>query len=83
MALNEAYNAAHPPVSGGEGSLAVVHARIPKCAIHGEECDGVTVTETYRTQHAKNTSGFKDLYPVVNGAGERQMVDWYGLLRDE
>jgi hypothetical protein len=87
MALNEAYNAAHPPSAGGveksEGSSGVVGARIPKCPIHGEECDGVTVTETWRTQHAKNTSGFRDLYPVIFGAGERQMVDWYGLLKDE
>jgi hypothetical protein len=87
MALNEAYNAAHPPFAGGveksEGSSGIVHARIPKCPIHGEGCDGVTVTETWRTQHAKNTSGFRDLYPVISGAGERQMVDWFQLLKDE
>jgi hypothetical protein len=73
MALNHAYNAANPLVS----------ARTPKCALHGEECDGVTVTETWKTQRARETTGFKDLYPVVSGAGDRVMVDWMKLLAEE
>jgi hypothetical protein len=77
MALNQHYNAAK------EGNRAVTGARLPKCALHGEECDGVSVAETWKTQHANETTGFKELYPVVEGAGDRIMVDWHQLLREE
>jgi hypothetical protein len=77
MALNQAYNAAK------SGSQAVVSARLPMCALHGEDCDGVSVAETWKTQHAKNTTVFKELFPVVQGASDRVMVDWHRLLREE
>jgi hypothetical protein len=77
MALNQHYNAVK------EGSRAVVSARLPVCVLHGEECDGVSVAETWKTQHAKQTTGFKELFPVVQGAGDRVMVDWHRLLREE
>ncbi|KAF2133405.1 hypothetical protein P153DRAFT_363602 [Dothidotthia symphoricarpi CBS 119687] len=54
-----------------------------KCPLHGEECDGVTVTGTWQTQAAIEGRGFADLYPVIVGAGGRRMVDWEGLLRQE
>jgi hypothetical protein len=73
MALNQAYNAANQSVS----------VRRSVCAIHGEGCDGVTVTETWKTQHAKEMTGFRDLYPVISGAGDRVMVDWATLLEEE
>jgi hypothetical protein len=73
IALNQAYNAANQAVS----------VRQPVCIIHGEECDGVTVTETWKTQHAKETTGFRDLYPVIFGAGDRVIVDWAALLAEE
>ncbi|KAL5120671.1 hypothetical protein ACEQ8H_001420 [Pleosporales sp. CAS-2024a] len=71
-ALNKAYNEA-------KGSAV----RAPKCAIHGEGCDGVTVTETWKSQRAKETTGFRDLYPIKKGAGDRVMVDWEQLLKEE
>jgi hypothetical protein len=80
MALNQAYNAANPVSSPKEEAVST---RMPKCALHGEGCDGVAVSETWRTQHAKETMGFKDLYPVVEGAGGRVMVDWQKLVREE
>jgi hypothetical protein len=73
MALNQAYNAANESVS----------VRQPVCVVHGEGCDGVTVTETWKTQHAKETYGFRDLYPIIHGAGDRIMVDWAILLEAE
>lgn len=80
MALNQAYNAANPvSLSPKE----VGSARVPKCALHGEGCDGVEVTETWRTQRAKETVGFKELFPVVEGSGDRVMVDWARLVREE
>jgi hypothetical protein len=71
LALNEAHNAANPPVVA------------PRCPLHGDACDGVTVTETWVTQRAKEGTGFKDLYPVVEGAGGRVMVDWMKLFDEE
>jgi hypothetical protein len=55
----------------------------PRCPLHGDACDGVTVTETWVTQRAKEGTGFKDLYPVVEGAGGRVMVDWMKLFDEE
>jgi hypothetical protein len=69
IALNQAHNAAKD-------------TRRP-CALHGEECDGVSVVETWKTRHAEETTGFKEPVPVVKGAGERVMVDWARLLKEE
>ncbi|KAH3946303.1 hypothetical protein HBI56_110880 [Parastagonospora nodorum] len=76
MALNQAYNAGR---MGEEG----VGARAPKCAVHGEECDGVAVMETWKTERAQQTSGFREVYPMIEGEGARVMVDWAHLLREE
>jgi hypothetical protein len=69
IALNQAHNAAKD-------------TRRP-CALHGEECDGVSVAETWKTRHAEETTGFKEPVPVVEGAGDRTMVDWARLLKEE
>lgn len=71
MALNQAYN------------FCRMGERAPKCAIHREECDGVTVTETWKTERAQQTSGFREVYPMIEGDGARVMVDWAHLLRVE
>jgi hypothetical protein len=76
MALNQAYNAA-------KVDSTTTAVRAPKCSLHGEECDGVSVAETWRTQHARETNGFVEMYPVISGAGERVMVDWVKLFREE
>jgi hypothetical protein len=85
MALNQAYNAANPVSLSASPVLQEeeISVRMPKCALHGEGCDGVAVSETWKTQHAKETMGFKDLYPVVQGAGDRVMIDWQKLMREE
>tara|TARA_R110002003_G_scaffold39_19_gene2555 strand:+ start:2644 stop:3876 length:1233 start_codon:yes stop_codon:yes gene_type:complete len=83
LALNQAWNARLGGDQPAQGTSAVVTAREPKCQLHGEGCDGVATTETWKTQHAVETTGFKELYPVVSGAGDRVMVDWFALLREE
>jgi len=60
-----------------------VSARVPKCALHGEDCDGVSVAGTWKTKLAQETTGFREVYPMLAGAGGRVMVDWMGLLREE
>lgn len=69
LLLNNAYNAANP---------APVQAT--KCALHGEDCDGVYVAETWRTQRARETVGMREVVPMVRGEGGREMVDWMGLV---
>jgi hypothetical protein len=69
IALNQAHNAAKD-------------ARRP-CALHGEECDGVSTSETWKTKNAEQTTGFAEPVPVVQGAGDRVMVDWHSLLKEE
>jgi len=76
MVLNQAYNEGRM----GEDGVGV---RAPKCAIHGEQCDGVTVTETWKTERAQQTGGFRDVYPMIEGDGARILVDWARLLRQE
>jgi hypothetical protein len=76
MALNQAYNAA-------KADLMPTAVRTPKCSLHGEDCDGVSVAETWKTQHARDTSGFVEMYPVISGAEERVIVDWVKLFREE
>ncbi|KAH7088400.1 hypothetical protein FB567DRAFT_548445 [Paraphoma chrysanthemicola] len=83
LALNHAWNARLDGDQSAQGSKAVVSARLPKCTLHGEECDGVGTTETWKTQHAARTTGFKEAVPVLVGAGDRVMVDWFALLREE
>ncbi|KAF2828488.1 hypothetical protein CC86DRAFT_437790 [Ophiobolus disseminans] len=81
MLLNQAHNAAKQ--EPGLGSQGVVKARVPKCCVHGEGCDGVSVSGTWKTRLAEQTGGFSEEYAVVHGAGGRRMVDWYGLLKEE
>jgi hypothetical protein len=77
MALNQAYNASKAVPS------PIVSARTLKCSIHGQGCDGVSVAETWKTQHAMQTNGFRELYPVIHGVGGRFMVDWMKLVKEE
>lgn len=55
---------------------------IPKCMIHGENCDGETVTHPHLTEQVRKGIGFRDLYPTIE-AGGRTMVDWARLLEEE
>jgi hypothetical protein len=69
IALNQAHNAAKD-------------ARRP-CALHREDCDGVSTSETWKTRNAEQTAGFAEPVPVIQGAGDRVMVDWHSLLKEE
>lgn len=81
LALNKAYNAANPPTPCG--SKAVVSAVAPECPLHGKECDGVSVSQTWRTRRAIENAGLKEVYPMVMGLGGRQIVDWDQLYKEE
>ncbi|KAF2727430.1 hypothetical protein EJ04DRAFT_557404 [Polyplosphaeria fusca] len=55
---------------------------LKKCALHGEECDGETVTNLHLTEATRRGIGFKEAYPVIEKKG-RVMVDWEDLVRQE
>ncbi|KAF1999677.1 hypothetical protein P154DRAFT_216778 [Amniculicola lignicola CBS 123094] len=55
---------------------------ILKCVIHGEDCDGETVTHEHVTLQVGNSRGFRELYPSIE-AGGRKMVDWAKILQEE
>ncbi len=68
LALNQAYNAAN--------------ARC--CPIHGETCDGKTVSELRLTERAREGKGFKEEdYPVLMCGDGSVLVDWAKLLGEE
>ena len=56
--------------------------RVPPCPLHGEECDGVTVTMLWLTKRKLDGEGFVEEPPIIERAG-REMVDWAGLLEKE
>lgn len=64
------------------GDLARATAeRVKPCAIHGEECDGVSVEGACLTEETKNGLGFVEEVPMIE-IGGREMVDWAGLLQE-
>lgn len=56
--------------------------RVPPCAIHGEECDGVATDRLWLSEEVRRGMGFVGEVPVVD-CGGRVMVDWAGLLEEE
>lgn len=56
-------------------------ARTAPCAIHGEECDGVSTERMWKTEETKRSRGFMEEVPMVD-AGGRVMVDWARLLEE-
>lgn len=54
----------------------------PACTIHGEGCEG-EVAETNITERARQGTGFRDLYPSVEGENGEKMVDWKKLYDEE
>lgn len=53
-----------------------------KCAIHGEGCDGTTVTNEHNTEHIRSRRGFLEEFPMIEREG-RTMIDWYKLVKEE
>lgn len=66
----------------GSSSTNDPQDRPSKCELHGEDCDGETVTGFHLTETSRRGRGFKDLYPVVENKG-RVMVDWHRLMFEE
>ncbi|KAH9877225.1 hypothetical protein IAQ61_002588 [Plenodomus lingam] len=55
---------------------------VQKCALHGDECDGETVTSVHQTEQARRERGFQDVYPTIT-VGGRTMIDWVEVMRME
>lgn len=71
-----------PPTTLLTSSEDLSDKRAGKCPIHGEECDGMTVTRKWQTQTAIEGKGFIDLYPMIVGDGGRRMIDWARMLKE-
>lgn len=63
-------------------NAAVNNKSVLKCAVHGDDCDGVTVTNDHLTLATRKSRGFKEPYPVLVSE-DRSMIDWYTLLQEE
>ena len=69
-------------LSAGDLARSTVPARVKPCAIHGEECDGVTVERACLIEETKKGFGFvEEEVPIIERGG-RQMVDWASLLEE-
>jgi hypothetical protein len=55
--------------------------RVKPCAIHGEECDGVSVGRACLTEETRRGLGFVEEVPVI-APEDKQMVDWASLLEE-
>ena len=75
---DHALSAEHLPRLGTVGGSV----RVPPCPLHGEECDGVTVTMPWLTKRKLDGEGFVGEPPMIERAG-REMVDWAGLVEKE
>ncbi|KAH9871684.1 hypothetical protein J1614_005939 [Plenodomus biglobosus] len=96
IALNTAYNAANPrrptftldDTSTREESTldtttaGTTETYVPKCPLHGAECDGESVTHVHQTEHARRGRGFRDLYPTIT-VGDRTIIDWARVMQQE
>ncbi|KAJ4382444.1 hypothetical protein N0V86_002779 [Didymella sp. IMI 355093] len=60
---------------------SVAPERAKPCAIHGEECDGVSVERACLTEETRWELGFVEEVPVIS-RGDKQMVDWASLLEE-
>ncbi|RMZ71706.1 hypothetical protein GMOD_00006849 [Pyrenophora seminiperda CCB06] len=74
--LNEAYNAANPPMSEGSVKRCTLEA-------HSESCNGDTVSEAHLTKRFRETTGFKDSLPMLECGDGRVMIDWVWLMGEE
>ncbi|KAF3042467.1 hypothetical protein E8E12_009900 [Didymella heteroderae] len=68
-------------LSAGNLACPNAAARVKPCAIHGEECDGVSVERACLTEETKKGVGFVEEVPLLEARG-RQMVNWEVLLEE-
>ncbi len=78
-ASNMLADSAHAMVSSSsEGDMTLDSgsgAKVLKCPIHGEGCDGETTTTLHQTEAMRRAGGFSGSYPMIRAKG-RVMVDW-------
>jgi hypothetical protein len=65
-----------------EGFGEEPHGKVTKCALHGEECDGVSVGHLHLTETARQGCGFQEKYPTIRNGG-REIVDWFRIINEE
>lgn len=68
-------------LSAGDLARPGISERVKPCAIHGEECDGVSIERACLTEETKKGFGFVGEVPMIE-AGGSQMVDWAALLQE-
>ncbi|KAG9192927.1 hypothetical protein G6011_11661 [Alternaria panax] len=58
-------------------------AFIARCPIHSESCNGQDVVHEHIAQRARDSAGFKDLFPTIECEDGRVMVDWKKIMAEE
>ncbi|KAI8937227.1 hypothetical protein NX059_006436 [Plenodomus lindquistii] len=93
LALNTAYNArrATPTIEEPTGIQGLTlqgtteqatNTFKRKCTLHGEDCDGETVTHLHHTEQCRRDRGFAEAYPMIT-VGGRTMIDWAKIMSEE
>lgn len=68
-------------LSAGDLARPDISERVKPCAIHGGECDGVSVERVCLTEETKKGLGFIEKVLMIE-AGGSQMVNWAVLLQE-
>lgn len=80
LALNAAVNDSNK--ESDEVGAEKTESSVLKCCLHGNDCDGVTVTTEHLTLKSMKAGGLKEEYPMVSNEG-RTMIDWFALMKEE
>ncbi|KAF2445115.1 hypothetical protein P171DRAFT_514238 [Karstenula rhodostoma CBS 690.94] len=80
LALNAAFNDHNK--ESNEEETKKTGGSVLKCSVHGDDCDGVTVTNEHLTLQNIKARGLKEEYPMVVNEG-RTMIDWFALMKEE
>jgi hypothetical protein len=70
------------PVQYDEGFGGERYGKVTKCALHGEECDGVSAGHLHLTEATRQGRGFQQSYRMIHRGG-REMVDWVRIMNEE
>ncbi|KAL5439466.1 hypothetical protein PMIN06_003873 [Paraphaeosphaeria minitans] len=80
LALNAAFNGFN--IESNDEGPKTTGGSVLKCCVHGDDCDGVTVTNEHLTLQNMKARGLKEEYPMMVNGG-RTMIDWYALTKEE
>lgn len=69
--------------SGIDVPMEALNSRASRCTIHDEPCDGVTTTNKYLSQHARETGGIVQNISFIACSDGRVMVDWWKTTKEE